>query len=88
MGFIIMVVTIEMVFIIMDIVTLDMDTIMRMGIDTIMVDAIEPVMVCMDTIAAEGIMNVLMRIDQNVGVQTEVESMTEHENMFVTEQIM
>ena len=88
MGFIIMVVTIEMVFIIMDIVTLDMDTIMRMGIDTIMVDAIEPVMVCMDTIAAEDIMNVLMRIDQNVGVQTEVESMTEHENMFVTEQIM
>jgi len=88
MGFIIMVVTIEMVFTIMDIVTLDMDTIMRMGIDTIMVDAIEPVMVCMDTIAAEDIMNVLMRIDQNVGVQTEVESMTEHENMFVTEQIM
>jgi hypothetical protein len=45
MGFIIMVVTIKMVFTIMDIDTLDMGIIMRMGIATIMVDAIEPVMV-------------------------------------------
>jgi len=88
MGFIIMVATIEMVSTIMDIDTLDMDTIILMGIATIMVDSIEHVMVYMGTIEIEDIMNVLMPIEKNVEVQIEAECMIERESMYVIAQVM